>query len=70
MSKFLSGLAKGMATTARTMTQHVHTQQYPHVHLNCRSVAAVSSPYWREKCTSCMLCARECTDWCIYIDSH
>ena len=21
-------------------------------------------------CTSCMLCARECPDWCIYIDSH
>lgn len=23
-----------------------------------------------ENCTSCMLCARECPDWCIYIDSH
>jgi formate hydrogenlyase subunit 6/NADH:ubiquinone oxidoreductase subunit I len=21
-------------------------------------------------CTSCMICARECPDWCIYIDSH
>ena len=21
-------------------------------------------------CTSCMLCARECPDWCIEIDSH
>jgi NADH-quinone oxidoreductase subunit I len=21
-------------------------------------------------CTSCMLCARECPDWCIYIDAH
>ena len=21
-------------------------------------------------CTSCMLCVRECPDWCIYLDSH
>jgi NADH-quinone oxidoreductase subunit I len=23
-----------------------------------------------ENCTVCMLCARECPDWCIYISSH
>jgi NADH-quinone oxidoreductase subunit I len=21
-------------------------------------------------CTSCMICARECPDWCIFIDAH
>ena len=23
-----------------------------------------------QNCTSCMLCARECPDWCIYIEGH
>jgi NADH-quinone oxidoreductase subunit I len=23
-----------------------------------------------ENCTSCMVCAQECPDWCIYIDAH
>ena len=23
-----------------------------------------------ENCTVCMLCVRECPDWCIYIESH
>ena len=23
-----------------------------------------------QNCTACMLCARECPDWCLYIESH
>ncbi len=25
---------------------------------------------FEENCTVCMVCVRECPDWCIYIDSH
>lgn len=64
------GLVKGLATTARTMTRHAHTQQYPEnkpdLAPRTRGVIALLE----ENCTSCMLCARECPDWCIYIDSH
>ena len=70
MNSFLTGLAKGLATTARTMTQPAVTQQYPHEHpaLPPRSRGIIA--LLEENCTSCMLCARECPDWCIYIDSH
>ena len=47
-----------------------HTAEYPDVQPDlpprCRGVIALLE----ENCTSCMLCARECPDWCIYIDSH
>ncbi|MFI6604446.1 4Fe-4S binding protein [Nonomuraea sp. NPDC050536] len=46
------------------------TQQYPEVKpaLPPRSRGVIALV--EENCTSCMLCARECPDWCIYIDSH
>ncbi|WP_155350594.1 NuoI/complex I 23 kDa subunit family protein [Acrocarpospora pleiomorpha] len=46
------------------------TQQYPEVQpeLPPRSRGVIALV--EENCTSCMLCARECPDWCIYIDSH
>nr|WP_284289636.1 NADH-quinone oxidoreductase subunit H [Angustibacter aerolatus] len=68
--KPLSGLLQGLATTARTMTKHAHTQEYPDVQPEppprSRGVIALLE----ENCTVCMLCARECPDWCITIDSH
>lgn len=66
----VKGLAKGMATTASVLARPAHTQQYPHVEpdLPARSRGVIA--LLADNCTSCMLCARECPDWCIYIDSH
>lgn len=66
----MKNLIKGMATTAKVLARGAHTQQYPHVepHLPERSRGVVA--LLEENCTSCMLCARECPSWCIYIDSH
>ncbi|MFF3321270.1 4Fe-4S binding protein [Streptomyces sp. NPDC002889] len=65
-----SGLAKGLAVTLRTMTKKTVTQQYPETlpELPPRSRGVIG--LFEENCTVCMLCARECPDWCIYIDSH
>ena len=64
------GLAKGLAVTLRTMTRRTVTQQYPDAQpeLPPRSRGVIG--LFEENCTVCMLCARECPDWCIYIDSH
>ncbi|MQS04947.1 4Fe-4S dicluster domain-containing protein [Streptomyces sp. OF1] len=65
-----SGLAKGLAVTLRTMTRRSVTAHYPDVQpeLPARSRGVIG--LFEENCTVCMLCARECPDWCIYIDSH
>ncbi|MEV0309293.1 NuoI/complex I 23 kDa subunit family protein [Nonomuraea fuscirosea] len=64
------GLAKGLSITLRHMLRKSVTQQYPEVRpaLPPRSRGVIALV--EENCTSCMLCARECPDWCIYIDSH
>jgi len=64
------GLIQGLAVTLKTMTQRSVTQQYPDVQpeLPPRSRGVIA--LLEENCTVCMLCARECPDWCIYIDSH
>ena len=66
----LPGLLKGMATTAKSVMRPTHTAEYPHAEptLPPRSRGVIA--LLEENCTSCMLCARECPDWCIYIDSH
>ncbi|WP_157577315.1 NADH-quinone oxidoreductase subunit I [Phycicoccus jejuensis] len=66
----LPGVLKGLATTARTALRPTHTAEYPDVapSLPPRSRGVIA--LLEENCTSCMLCARECPDWCIFIDSH
>ena len=64
------GLLTGLAVTLRTMTRRSVTAHYPdsmpELPPRSRGVIALIE----ENCTSCMLCARECPAWCIYIDSH
>jgi NADH-quinone oxidoreductase subunit I len=64
------GLVTGLAVTFGTMTRRADTRQYPDVEpeLPPRSRGVIA--LIEENCTVCMLCARECPDWCIYIDSH
>jgi formate hydrogenlyase subunit 6/NADH:ubiquinone oxidoreductase subunit I len=64
------GLLKGMAVTLRHLVKHNTVIQYPDEKQDLaprtRGVIALKE----ENCTVCMLCGRECPDWCIYIDSH
>ena len=66
----LRGLARGLAVTLKTLGRRSHTAEYPDVRpdLPPRSRGVIA--LLEENCTVCMLCARECPDWCIYIDSH
>jgi NADH-quinone oxidoreductase subunit I len=66
----LRGLARGLATTFGRLTRRSVTAQYPDSlpELPPRSRGVIA--LLEENCTVCMLCARECPDWCIYIDSH
>jgi NADH-quinone oxidoreductase subunit I len=64
------GLLKGLGVTIKHLFQRPVTQMYPKerpvLAPRTRGVIALMD----ENCTVCMLCSRECPDWCIYIDSH
>jgi len=64
------GLLKGLSVTMKTMTRRAVTQQYPHVMPDLPPRTRGVIAFKEENCTVCMLCSRECPDWCIYIDSH
>ncbi len=65
-----TGLIKGLGVTFRTMSRRAATVQYPHVRPNLPARSRGVIALVEENCTVCMLCSRECPDWCIYIDSH
>ncbi len=68
------GLVKGLGVTLNTLvttvTKGANTVQYPKEKeappIRARGVIALRE----DNCTACMLCARSCPDWCIYIEAH
>ncbi len=64
------GLFKGMGLTFRTMIRKAPVTMYPQEKEipvpRARGVISLDV----DNCTVCMLCARECPDWCIYIEGH
>jgi len=68
--KQVKGMLGGLGVTLRTMLRPAVTVQYPHEKeappARARGVIALLE----ENCTVCMLCARSCPDWCIYIEGH
>ncbi len=64
------GLIKGLGITLRHMLTPAVTVEYPDESAplppRSRGIIALKE----ENCTVCMLCARECPDWCIYIEGH
>ena len=66
----IKGLGVTLGTLADTVTKGANTVQYPHEKetppIRARGVIALHEG----NCTACMLCARSCPDWCIYIEGH
>lgn len=64
------GLAKGLWLTLKTLFSKTATIHYPLEKevpvARARGVIALDA----DACTVCMLCARDCPDWCIYIEGH
>ncbi|MEX2503812.1 MAG: NADH-quinone oxidoreductase subunit I, partial [Egicoccus sp.] len=64
------GLLKGLGVTLKHLFKTPATQLYPHERPDLPPRTRGVIALMEENCTVCMLCARECPDWCIYIDSH
>ena len=63
-------LARGLAVALGALAARIDPSRYPNTlpALPPRSRGVIA--LFEENCTVCMECARECPDWCIYIDSH
>lgn len=61
---------RGIRTVIPAPSKGASTVQYPHVKESPPTRARGVIALHVENCTSCMLCARECPDWCIYIEGH
>ncbi len=65
-----AGMVKGMGVTIKALftrapvTMYRQEQEIPVP--RARGVISLDV----DNCTVCMLCARECPDWCIYIEGH
>ena len=75
----LPGMIKGLGVTFGEMVQTLKpdskgggpvTVQYPHEKEEPTPRARGVIALHEENCTACMLCSRECPDWCIYIEAH
>jgi len=75
LGSFLKGLQVTLGELAQTAKPKKQgggaaTVQYPHEKeappIRARGVIALRE----DNCTVCMLCARSCPDWCIYIEGH
>ena len=70
MTSRIPGVVQGLGVTLKTLFTKPVTVNYPLVkeqpHPRTRGVIALD----QEACTVCMLCARSCPDWCIYIEGH
>jgi NADH-quinone oxidoreductase subunit I len=64
------GLLKGLGVTIKHLFKAPATQRYPHERPDLPPRTRGVIALMEENCTVCMLCSRECPDWCIYIDSH
>lgn len=64
------GFVKGLGVTLRNLFKKTVTVQYPHERETPAPRARGVIGLKEENCTVCMLCARQCPDWCIYIEGY
>jgi NADH-quinone oxidoreductase subunit I len=64
------GIFEAMKVTLRTMLSRAVTVHYPEERIELPERTRGVIALLEENCTVCMLCAKECPCWCIYIEGH